>query len=748
MKKFVFLIVFLLPAIAFTQVGKIPADLYLRVVNSKNEPQQFCKLWLIEKESGDSLPAHTNKKGKALFKVHKGSSYVVNFQDIRNHSVITIAKRNRSYFLKTITYNMPKSAQKEELKTAKNDTIIQKIQRKDKAKRSEALVKIKVRNAGNKPQKRLKVFLRAPDIQRVYVAKTDASGTARFIVPINGKYQPSIGEFSNYNTFKLPNRAGITAIREIRFVPTKVKERRKNDTIIQQLPAKVEPTSARIYVHMTIRNYENQLLENERVYLNAIDEKVVYMTTTNKKGVADFLIPKGDRYTLHLTYERDIDLLDYPIRWGLHSTEINFHYIGTEQVKEFYKTTQRDKNGFITEFMTSKVERLPFQSSWLENRADGYRINFPSHSSISVPAIGGKRLFTPAGYYTNNLFCVNAKTGRYRWGAKFLEGGPSAVVYSEDVVVVNTQSCTLYALNARNGNLLWSKWLAPNIYSTPSVANGKVFTIYPNNLPTKFKKQKQRKEEFVLVAFDLQTGEVVWQNWIDREVLAAPVISNNSVYLTSMSGKLYHFSEETGELLQSADIHAVTPPTITSDKLYVSVRDSKNVKKQVLAIVNKETLKIEQIVERISGTVEFERLRDLSAARLMNYNNSRILNYKDLNFNVMGSRLICSKPTNGEIVWSAQLSDKEGFKAYMPIAVSGQIIVSQSDGKIRFFDYQSGKISAEFDTGEELFGSPLVYKGDVFSGSKAGKLIKIETHNGSYDNWYQWNGNSEHNPDF
>ena len=54
---------------------------------------------------------------------------------------------------------------------------------------------------------------------------------------------------------------------------------------------------------------------------------------------------------------------------------------------------------------------------------------------------------------------------------------------------------------------------------------------------------------YVLAARDLQTGKPLWQKWIDHDVMSAPVVCIDEVYVVTFAGTLYKFALEDGEIL-------------------------------------------------------------------------------------------------------------------------------------------------------------------------------------------------------
>lgn len=425
--------------------------------------------------------------------------------------------------------------------------------------------------------------------------------------------------------------------------------------------------------------------------------------------------------------------------------------MGSDNIETFYKTTKRDKNGFLTEFMKSKTSPTKLKNDVLQKTKKGFNINFPSQSPVGTPAIGNGNMYVGGGYYTRTFFCFDAKTGKNKWGVSLADGGPSSAVYSDGVVLINTQSCTLYAFDANTGNLLWSKWLGPNIYSTPTVANGTVFAVYPNSLGGIARRIAKTNpgNEFVLAAFDLRDGKIKWQAWIDKEVLASPVYYDNNVYLTSMAGTLYKFDANTGEMKRSLNKNFVSPPTIKNNLLYVSVK--KDTLKQVVAICSNKDFSLIKKITKLRGLLPFKKAHDISSSELMNFNGSRITNYKGKNYNIIGGRLYCTNEKNGALIWSKRIAQSTNVKDYtapkasLPIIANGKLIIATRSGIIKIYNPFNGRLIKQYNTHNRIYTQPAVHNGWIYTGTQEGKIISIDTKNKSYTGWPMWNRNSTHN---
>lgn len=747
MKK---LVIVFLAIVPFVSLAQYPDNdeftIFITVKNDEGEIVPFTDLTLAEKISKQQTTVTTDVRGKAEVKAARGRNYLVSFEDAPNLAELSTPTRGQTFYTKTIIYN-PTAG----IETATLDTIYQKISSRDRAGDNNAIINIKLSNRIGSPLRDTEVRLVSNRTKKVYITISNNTGEAKFLVPTNQTYDIGVEEIDGYRDITLPERGRITINKGFKFQPTEITETVNNDTITQKLPEHVSPTSARAYVNMLLRNPQREPLPNENVYVDLKNSNTVYMATSNENGVVEFLLPKGQEYILNFEYERGVDILNYTERTGFHTTEIEYSYMGSERIRDYYQTAKKDKNGFRIEFMETPVSRISFDESNVEITDQGFNINMPKEVKTPTPAIGEDMLFIDGGYYSNEFYSFDRKSGKFNWGVSLGESGSSSAVYEDGVVLLITESCTLYALEAGTGKLLWSKWLGPNIYSSPTVADGKVYAVYPNELPMlSFNKENKVEKNNVIACFDLKSGELVWQNWMDSEVLASAVLSGNSVYLTSVAGHLYQFSKDKGELMNMQNIAAVTPPTVVKDKLYVSIRDSKDAEKEQVAIFNANDLKLIKKADQLSSLANYPNLTDLDADFRMNYNGSRILHYKSKNYNVMADKLYCSDPESGNVIWSkalpsvAMTDDKptEG----MPIVVNGKLLVPTKSGKLQVYDPSNGDLVKEFDTDAIPNNQAVVYDGWIYSGTVEGKLVSINTKDSDYTGWPMWGLNASHNP--
>src|SRR4029453_14669328 len=100
----------------------------------------------------------------------------------------------------------------------------------------------------------------------------------------------------------------------------------------------------------------------------------------------------------------------------------------------------------------------------------------------------------------------------------------------------NTESCTIFAINAETGKHLWSYWLRDPFTRAPTIPKGRVFASYPQMATDNPKQPVPPGANHALAAFDLKTGKVQWQLWLGKDVVVGAGAPREVVYLPPLTG--------------------------------------------------------------------------------------------------------------------------------------------------------------------------------------------------------------------
>lgn len=719
-------LVFVFPVLAQTP----RATIYITVKNAKGETRKGLDISLADKKNPTTATrAFTDDKGKAEFYIPRSVTYIIKIEGKAAGEVMVPATGSSTVIKNITTEFAPATAAMDTIKFMPGDVI--------KASETEGVAMVDVYSHSDKPVPGVKITLVCKKLNKAFVAWSDEKGKARMRVPLNNDYKLYTDDIEFGNTFNMPDAPYITKGLRIQYIPTKISETASGDTIRQNQNDITEATADRVFIYFDITDPQGNLLANEPVYLNMVNGTKVYTAQTSSAGRAKFLIPEGSSYTVNFKYERDVDLLDLTQRKGYRTIEIEYSYLGSANIENYYKEAKRDKNGFRTEFMSPEVKPHKIHSDYLEKTALGYNLkltdgeNTGSAVLSSPPAVSGSNLLISGGYYSRYFYGFDKNTGQNKWGVELADGGASASVSDSGVTLVITQSCTLYALDENTGKPLWTKWLGSSMYSTPTVANGKVYVVYPDNLMAY---GTQEKGNYVLACFSLKKGDIIWQQRLDDNVLGSPVVANGKVYISTKAGSVYAIGND-GKNVIHKNVKAISPPTIMGTNVLVSTsKDSKN---KDLAMLSTTTL---DMVKRLPGTSPVADDNGGAIADMSN-DQGRALGYKGKAYYTAGATLYCVDAT-GKTLWSKPFT---GGESAMPIVAGGKIVVATEQGLVHLFSPTDGALVNKYDAGNPIFSQPVIEDGVIYTGTKTGKMNAIKTGDKTLDGWAMWGGNAAHN---
>lgn len=432
-------------------------------------------------------------------------------------------------------------------------------------------------------------------------------------------------------------------------------------------------------------------------------------------------------------------------------------------------------------------------STTLTKTKDGFTIKLPGNTNVPTPTVHDGKVYVSGGFGSKEYFAFDAKSGSKQWAVSLDDDGPSSAVIEDGMIVYNTESCTIFACDAKTGQYKWSHWLGDPLMCMPAVANGKVFTSYPCYSNSGFSQEIKENGKavyylnstHVLAAFDLKTGKILWQKWIDGDVMSAPVADGNNLYITSFPGTVYKFSQEKGEILSAKYMRATSAPIIRDGEMTVSRRTDNGTKvMESITQLNAKAMtvnrqfrqknadylskNIQQKSQLKSISMEYDagngfsggapdasgayiaedNIGQSNVSSLQSFQGSRVLSYNGMNYNTMGDEVVCTDSKDGKMKWSSKLSGDMrtvgGFLGTPPLAVGGKIIVATYNGDIQIMDSQSGKIETRYATGENIRYQPVVQDGWIYVTTTNGKLIAINTEKAELTGWPMWGGNAAH----
>ena len=441
----------------------------------------------------------------------------------------------------------------------------------------------------------------------------------------------------------------------------------------------------------------------------------------------------------------------------------------------------------------------PRKGPAVKRTAHGFEIQFGNRSPVSTPTVYDGHVYTSGGFNSREFYAFDAKTGSSSFALDLSDDGPSSSACADGVCVFNTESCTTFAIDAKTGKQRWAWYLGDPQTSSPSIANGRVFTSYPAQ-GVEGGKPMPPDASHVLAAFDLQTGKVLWQDWLDADVISAPVAVGDFVYVATFNGTVIKMEQATGKIRYATRGNATSAPVVEFvaglESMYYTrradlaiaagpspspaaraakaeeqiVRTDHNDPQTRYTTAPKPAVYLDGDAQDKSGLKAHAADEDAgngfsggapasahaSAAKgmvgqsnvttIQQFQGSRILHMAALNVNTMGDEVVATNPEDGKQKWSYKLAGdmaKEGGAlGTPPLAAGKHVVLATLHGKVLELDPTSGKVQATFDVGGTIRAQPVVDHGWIYVGTEDGRLVAIDTGDRGLTGWPMWGGNA------
>lgn len=188
----------------------------------------------------------------------------------------------------------------------------------------------------------------------------------------------------------------------------------------------------------------------------------------------------------------------------------------------------------------------------------------------SIDTYGYSRLAykTDSVQTKSKFYALDAQNGEEIWSFSPEGGLRSSPAYHNGVVYFGSWDGNLYALNANSGDLRWLFETGGKIYTTPAVENNSV--IFASNDELVYSLNTGDGSENW--RFDLKSQEIL--EFLPR--ISSPAVSKNAVFIGSLNGNLYSVDLEDGSLRWSFESNGKigTSPSVAEDVVYFGSDDS------------------------------------------------------------------------------------------------------------------------------------------------------------------------------
>lgn len=422
----------------------------------------------------------------------------------------------------------------------------------------------------------------------------------------------------------------------------------------------------------------------------------------------------------------------------------------------------------------------------------GFSVHFGSGAAVTTPTVYERAVIVSGGFASKELYAFDATTGKSLWAIDLHDDGPSSPACEDKVCVVSTESCTLFALDAATGKQLWSHWLGDPLTSAPAIAKGRVFASYPAGASDDGKPRPPGATH-ALAAFDLKTGKILWQLWLESDVMSAPVAVGEFVYATTFTGTVVKLEQATGKVRYAMKARATSAPVVQFEngveQLYYTRRgaadeeaangeaeemliraDHNDPQTKYKAAKRKAQYIDKQVQQKSAHAAKsasedssngfsggapasaasgyaFDNVGVSSVSSMQSFQGSRVVKLRDRNVNTMGDEVLATDSETGKTLWSyklsGQLAQQGGFLGTAPLAAGTSVLFGTLAGDVVRLEQKSGKVLAKYAVGAPIRSQPVVANGWIYVGTDDGRLVAIDTKDASVTGWPTWGGDAQ-----
>jgi outer membrane protein assembly factor BamB/tRNA A-37 threonylcarbamoyl transferase component Bud32 len=423
-----------------------------------------------------------------------------------------------------------------------------------------------------------------------------------------------------------------------------------------------------------------------------------YSPPEQYKGIAD---PRGDIYALgatmhHLLTKRDPRLEppftfhEYPPRslnpevserleavvMKALQYEIEDRYSSAEEVKLALQTVLIARGGSsVTPGTAAFISGQGVLPIWEFACEDEVR---------SSPTVAEGIVYI--GAYDNNLYALDAQTGRFVWKYATDGGIASSPCVSRDMVFVGSEDRILYAINARAGGIAWTCPTGERIRSSPRIEYNQVFF---------------GSDDGYLYAVSAQSGRVTWKFQALGPIRSSPAISDDVVYFGSDDGHVYALDIQNGNMKWKyhTNRRVTSSPAVDEGLVFVGSTDW-----NVYAL------------DAQSGWAVW-RYRTNNAVI-----SSPAIGEDCLYIGSVDGNLYAIETKSGRLIWKFSA---EGQIISSPRVAEGSVYFGSVDEHVYSVDIKTGKLRWSFKTGGPVPSSPFVADGIIYIGSMDNKVYAL-----------------------
>jgi len=282
------------------------------------------------------------------------------------------------------------------------------------------------------------------------------------------------------------------------------------------------------------------------------------------------------------------------------------------------------------------------------------------------------------GSYDNNLYALDAKSGKFIWKYPTEGGICSTPCLNEDKIFFGSEDRILYALSQRTGRIVWSCPTDGRIRSSPLAVYGHIFF---------------GSDDGYFYAAKADSGRVTWKFQTGGPIRCHPLLVTEVIIFGCEDGHIYGVDMGTGtaKWKQRTSSGVVSSPCIGEGLIYIGSRD----------------WHVYALNARSGWPVWRFRTNNCVISSPTVADNRVFVGSADGNLYALEAK-------SGRLLWKYAT---EGQVASSPYVYNGTVYVGSVDSYVYALEAKSGKLYWRFQTSGPVPSSPVVAEDAVYVGS-------------------------------
>lgn len=308
--------------------------------------------------------------------------------------------------------------------------------------------------------------------------------------------------------------------------------------------------------------------------------------------------------------------------------------------------------------------------------------------------------------WENDYFANATKKGLFdTFSGKYLSGGLS---FADGVVYGTAGLGVVVAINSNTGEVLWSAKLSSPSRSTPIKTSKGMVIIQTADNKT--------------FALNEKNGAIIWTHiGVGEEIsslrTSAPVANDNAIIVQYSSGELYALSHDLGEEIWVESLASPLDVVVTDSHLHTVITSPTLDGNYVLAYGHDGAMGVFDIH---NGKALWKKQLGID---------KQFWVAGDLIFAVtINSQLIAVSKKDGGVKWlvnlNSLLKDDEKADWSSPMIINNLVVLVNTLGKMMIFDPNTGNNSGQVEIDKDVYLSPIVANGEMYTLSNNGEVTQ------------------------